>query len=66
MADRNALRLAATLLLIGSLLYVLATFFHVMIDVAGKVASGNDHPTYLRPSPLVTTGLRSMSGSSSR
>ena len=42
MADRNSLRLAATLLLIGSLLYVLATFFHVMIDVAGKVTSGND------------------------
>ncbi len=48
MADRNSLRLAATLLLIGSLLYVLATFFHVMIDVAGKVTSGNDHPTVFR------------------
>jgi hypothetical protein len=44
MADRNSLRLAATLLLTGSLLYVLATFFHVMIDAANKTGSGNNHP----------------------
>ncbi len=43
MADRNSLRLAATLLFIGLLLYVLATFFHVMIDAANKTGSGNNH-----------------------
>lgn len=43
MADRNSLRLAATLMFIGLLLYAVASFFHAMIDSASGSASGNDH-----------------------
>ena len=42
MADRSALRLAATLVLIGILLAVVAQFVHTTID--GSVSSINNHP----------------------
>jgi hypothetical protein len=42
MADRNALRLAATLVFMGFLLAVLAQYFHAMLD--GSVSSVNNHP----------------------
>ncbi len=42
MADRSALRLAATLVLIGLLLAVVAQFVHTTID--GSVSSINNHP----------------------
>src|SRR5215472_14147580 len=43
MADRNALRLAAMLVLIGFLLAVVAQYIHTTID--GSVSSINNHPT---------------------
>lgn len=48
MADRSGLRLAATLLLIGLLLYAVGTVLHVMIDAAVNSSSGNDHPAVFR------------------
>jgi hypothetical protein len=42
MADRSALRLAATLALIGFALAVVAQYFHTTID--GSVSSINNHP----------------------
>src|SRR5215469_1770557 len=42
MADRNALRLAAMLVLIGFLLAVVAQYAHTTID--GGVSSINNHP----------------------
>jgi hypothetical protein len=44
MADRNSLRLAATLLFVGLLLYAVAQYFHGVIDAANKSGSGNNHP----------------------
>ena len=41
MAERTSLRLAATLVFIGYLLFVLALYFHNLID--GKVGNGNNH-----------------------
>jgi hypothetical protein len=43
MADRKSLRLAAASLIVGLLLYVIATFFHIMIDAVNKTGSGNNH-----------------------